>query len=1018
VGQTAELAASSSNLQDEFAWTSDANAVAVVTSEGVVAGVSEGETVITAVGTESGARGQASITVVLAVDFTATPTSGEAPLVVQFSDMSATGDEPIAAWSWDFGDGTGSEESNPAHTYVNPGTYTIRLTITSSTGEFSEEKADYLGAFETTAVDSVVDDLQGIIVLCSLPDNGLEPDSRESLITKVANAKDAYLSGQPCAPVGFLEAYLDEVQMLRTPANPLFEQLYNLGRMSVYNMIASRGWECAGHLRITADDVAGQQRQVQLAESSSRGLAASISFPEPRLQTVETQRQAFTEIQIPGLPTRPGPAGLPGIPSIRRLVAIPRGGDIKVSVTPNAFESFKANVYPFQPEPVDQRQPDSGGAPPSPRVFADQPFELDDATYATNAFYPERPYNVTRLGQMRGLEIVQIEVFCGQYNPVAQELRLFEDVLLRSAFSPDPTTGRYDFLMDTSTSPFESDPGLYIGAVINSGAVESSTPAAPHIVPPNAGEEFLILTHPNFRQAANALAAWKNEKGILTSVFEVGTGVDGRETNTAILAFIRNHHDTSIVKPSYLLFLGDAEYIEPWYLAYIGKEGETIGTDWPYAREPGTAEIVIDLPRYAMGRIPVDTLAQANDVVNKIIDYEKRPPSAPGSTQYFYDTVTLASQFQCCRQGTSVGTAQRTFTEVSEWVRAGLINRGYTVERIYTRTIDDEGDPDADPPVPPYTDDPTPRRYYTGQTIPMDIGPNSGFAWDGDTQDIIDAWNQGRFLIMHRDHGYSGGFSNPSFTTADAWIDLANAPLLPVVFSVNCASGVFDNETTDDYATSTTYFAEQLLRMNGGAVGVLGDTRNSPSWANTALAMGFFDAIWPSMISGFGDAKSRVRLGDIMNHAKLYLLTQVDMAGAGVSENDALNELYMWHVLGDPTLEIWTENPNPNLLPDDFSFEQGEDSAILTYAADGATVTAYQVDPAGNGFVAIGRAPVVNGRANIEYFQQPLPGVAIILAVSAEDAVSRRLTIEPSVPGFAISGSPSTISGQEGRPQE
>ena len=56
-------------------------------------------------------------------------------------------------------------------------------------------------------------------------------------------------------------------------------------------------------------------------------------------------------------------------------------------------------------------------------------------------------------------------------------------------------------------------------------------------------------------------------------------------------------------------------------MPYLGKEGETIGSDWPYAREPGTPEIVINLPRYAIGRIPVDTLTQANDVVDKIINY-------------------------------------------------------------------------------------------------------------------------------------------------------------------------------------------------------------------------------------------------------------------------------------------------------------------------------------------------------------------------------------------------------------
>jgi hypothetical protein len=115
----------------------------------------------------------------------------------------------------------------------------------------------------------------------------------------------------------------------------------------------------------------------------------------------------------------------------------------------------------------------------------------------------------------------------------------------------------------------------------------------------------------------------------------------------------------------------------------------------------------------------------------------------------------------------------------------------------------------------------------------------------------------------------------------------------------------------------------------------------------------------------------------------------------------------MWHVIGDPTLEIWTENPNPNLLPDDFTLEQGEDSITLSYVVDGAIVTVYQVDPTSNGFVAIGRAPVVNGRATIEFFQNPLPGVELILAISAENAVSRHLVIEQT--GIAAGTVPGVV---------
>jgi PKD repeat protein len=63
--------------------------------------------------------------------FTAAPTSGQAPLPVQFTDTS-TGNP--TTWSWDFGDGTTATTQNPAHTYTAPGTYTVTLTAANGTG--------------------------------------------------------------------------------------------------------------------------------------------------------------------------------------------------------------------------------------------------------------------------------------------------------------------------------------------------------------------------------------------------------------------------------------------------------------------------------------------------------------------------------------------------------------------------------------------------------------------------------------------------------------------------------------------------------------------------------------------------------------------------------------------------------------------------------------------------------------------------------------------------------------------
>jgi len=51
-------------------------------------------------------------------DFTATPTSGNAPLLVQFTDTSMGNP---TGWVWNFGDGSIATEQNPYHLYKNPG---------------------------------------------------------------------------------------------------------------------------------------------------------------------------------------------------------------------------------------------------------------------------------------------------------------------------------------------------------------------------------------------------------------------------------------------------------------------------------------------------------------------------------------------------------------------------------------------------------------------------------------------------------------------------------------------------------------------------------------------------------------------------------------------------------------------------------------------------------------------------------------------------------------------------------
>lgn len=63
--------------------------------------------------------------------FTANPTSGIAPLTVNFQDTS-TGD--ITEWLWNFGDGSTDTRQHPQHTYTQDGTYNVTLSVSGPGG--------------------------------------------------------------------------------------------------------------------------------------------------------------------------------------------------------------------------------------------------------------------------------------------------------------------------------------------------------------------------------------------------------------------------------------------------------------------------------------------------------------------------------------------------------------------------------------------------------------------------------------------------------------------------------------------------------------------------------------------------------------------------------------------------------------------------------------------------------------------------------------------------------------------
>jgi len=91
----------------------------------------------------------------LGADFEAEPTSGTAPLQVQFTDLS-TGNP--TSWQWDFqNDGTiDSEEQNPEYTYNEIGTYSVSLTVSDGINQDTVIKEDYILVVDACEISGII----------------------------------------------------------------------------------------------------------------------------------------------------------------------------------------------------------------------------------------------------------------------------------------------------------------------------------------------------------------------------------------------------------------------------------------------------------------------------------------------------------------------------------------------------------------------------------------------------------------------------------------------------------------------------------------------------------------------------------------------------------------------------------------------------------------------------------------------------------------------------------------------
>jgi PKD repeat protein len=85
----------------------------------------------------------------LTVSIIASPPSGNAPLLVNFTS-NVSGGTPPYSYEWNFGDGATSSSANPSHVYQSSGNYSITLRVIDSQGNIQTATAS-VAAGQTTS---------------------------------------------------------------------------------------------------------------------------------------------------------------------------------------------------------------------------------------------------------------------------------------------------------------------------------------------------------------------------------------------------------------------------------------------------------------------------------------------------------------------------------------------------------------------------------------------------------------------------------------------------------------------------------------------------------------------------------------------------------------------------------------------------------------------------------------------------------------------------------------------------
>ncbi len=367
----------------------------------------------------------------------------------------------------------------------------------------------------------------------------------------------------------------------------------------------------------------------------------------------------------------------------------------------------------------------------------------------------------------------------------------------------------------------------------------------------------MIITYHDFLSAAQTLSSFRASQGLRAMTVDVqdvydefGYGIVGAAPIHDFLAYAYAHWQTPA--PSYVVLLGDGNYDPKNYSGYATPRVSYIP---PYLAnvDPWILETAADnryvtlagndtLPDMMLGRLSVNTAAEANAFVNKIIAYEQNPVAGDWKQQ----VLAVADN----------ADSGGNFSLISDNLLNCCLASPYTSTKVYYG-------------VAPNTTKETARAA------------------------IQAGINAGKLIVNYIGHAYNAGWAEETLLTTTDVPLLSNGGKLPVVLAMTCYEGYYI--FPDPYSADQEALGEVVTRADGkGAVASWSPTGLGVSAGHDALDQGFFNAVFRDGKATVGEATiaGKINLWSIGSSRDLldtYLLFGDPATRLPISQSPAIN---------------------------------------------------------------------------------------------------------------------------------